>query len=130
MNFKEITGIIKKTLDSSRIPAMNVPPLLLTMGGQFRPGISATLIASRIISRQTEAGAPYGPSADGNANISEAMERIRIEEIVDALKNESKVQVTIPKGAIQIIAQGASAAGPVTVEGSNPKVINAYGIIQ
>ena len=37
-----------------------LPPQLLLIGAKLRPGLSPRNIASRIISRQSEAGAPVG----------------------------------------------------------------------
>lgn len=121
---------IKNTLDSVKMPAIPVPPYLINMGAPLRSGISPAMVAVKVISKQSEAGAPYGPNEDGSANIAEAMERIRVETIVDALKNDAQVQITIPPGAISIIGKGESAAGPVVVEGTNINIVNAFGIIQ
>jgi hypothetical protein len=54
------------------------------------------------------------------------MERIRVEEMVKALKLDSVVQVAIPIGGIQIQATGSSPSGPVTVFGYN--INNASGV--
>lgn len=125
-----ILNTIKNTLDTVKLPAITVPPLILSLGAQFRPGISPKTVASNIISRQSEAGAPYGPNTDGSANIAEAMEVIRVEEIMKALKYDAQIQIAIPPGSIQVTAVGASAMGPVTVQGSNVNVVSGYGIIQ
>lgn len=130
MDITSILSTITTTLDSVKIPAPTIPPLLLVMGGQFRPGISAKTVASNIIRRQSEAGAPSGPNADGSANIAEAMEVIRIEEIVKALKYDAQLQIAIPPGAIMFSGTGANAGGPVTVVGSNTNTITGFGIIQ
>lgn len=118
MILNTLLNTIKNTINSTKLPATNIPPILLVLGGKFRPGMSAKLIASNIISRQSEAGAPFGPNTDGSANIAEAMEVIRIEEIINALKYDSNIQVVIPPGEIKIIG------------GTNPDIVNGYGIIQ
>lgn len=114
---------IKEVFNSLSIPASSLPPTFIALGGPFRPGISPSLVATRIITRQSEAGAPCGQNEDGSANIAEAMERIRVEEIVNAIKKESNIQVAIPPGNIQI-------EGPTGVVGVNTKFVTGYGIIQ
>lgn len=130
MGIDSILESIKTTIEGVKTPASSIPPILLALGGQFRSGMSAKTIASNIIRRQSEAGAPYGPNSDGSANIAEAMEVIRVEEIIKALKFDAQVQIAIPAGSISIIAAGANAGGPVTVQGTNTAVINGYGVIQ
>lgn len=134
MSFSEklnnICDTTLKALNSVREPFIKVPSALLQMGAINRPGLSETVIVSRIIEKQTKAGAPYGPMTDGSKNISEAMERVRVEEMVKAIKEESVVQIVIPPGGIKVITKGASLAGPVVCEGSNIDYVTGIGIIQ
>lgn len=130
MDISNICNAISKAIESIKLPATPIPPVILAMGGQLRPGINPSMVAANIIQRQSEAGAPYGPCADGSANIAEAMEVIRIEEIMKALKYDSQIQVAIPPGSINITAVGANAGGPIIVQGTNTTVVNGYGIIQ
>ena len=125
MNIQTICDGIEKAIEYARVPFTYIPATILTCSAIQRPGLSAMLIASNIIKRQTEAGAPYGPAADGTANVAEAMERIRIEEIVKALKMDSRIQIGIPIGGIQFSGTGANAGGPVVVTGFN--INNAHG---
>lgn len=122
---KKITDII----DKARSPIATIPSILLVCSAIKRPGMSSMMIASRIIQRQAEAGAPYGPAADGSSNIMEAMERIRVEEIVNALKMDSRVQVGIPIGALQIVVTGGNAGGAFVAQGININDGHADGII-
>ncbi len=130
MNISNICNTISNAIESIKLPATPIPPIILAMGGELRHGINPSMVAANIIQRQSEAGAPYGPSADGSANISEAMEVIRVEEIMKALKYDSQIQVAIPPGSIKITATGANAGGPIVVQGTNTTVVNGYGIIQ
>jgi hypothetical protein len=79
-----------------------VPTPLILIGGQTRPGLSATKIASTIIQRKSEAGLPIGALPSGGVSPDEIMERIRIEEIKElkltkeeltALQSSSQVYV-------------------------------------
>ena len=129
MSIEEICNSITKVMDSARAPFSNVPAFLLACGSVNRPGLSAMNVASKIIQRQAEAGAPIGAAADGSRNISEAMERIRVEEVFNALKMDSRVQIGIPIGGIQIMATGANAGGPVVSNGFNVNYCKGEGII-
>jgi len=129
MTIQSICDSINKLITTARTPLATIPSILLVCSAINRPGLSPMLIASNIIRRQSEAGAPFGPAADGGANIAEAMERIRVEELVKAIKMDSKVQIGIPIGGIQFVGTGANAGGPVTITGFNVNSPHGVGII-
>ncbi len=126
---KKICEGIETAIKYCRLPLTYIPATLLVCSAVKRPGLSAMVIASNIIRRQTEAGAPFGPSPDGSANVAEAMERIRVEEIVKALKMDARVQIGLPIGGIQITGTGANAGGPVQITGFNINAAHGDGII-
>lgn len=128
MNITEICNSITNAINKVRAPLAKVPALLLVASTINRPGLSPMTIASRIIKRQAEAGAPYGPAADGTPNIAEAMEVIRIEEIIYALKMESVIQIGIPIGGIQVMTTGANAGGAIVTQGYNTNMVKGTGI--
>lgn len=129
MTIQSICDSISKLITTARTPLAVIPSAILVCSAINRPGLSPMLIAANIIRRQSEAGAPFGPAADGGANIAEAMERIRVEEIIKALKMDAKVQVGIPIGAIRFVGNGMSPTGPVTVTGFNVNAPYGVGII-
>lgn len=106
-----------------------VPSPLILVGAPLRPGLSPTKIASRIITRKSEAGLPVGALPSGGVAPDELMERIRVEEIIKALQQDMLITVTIPPGTA-LTAAGTSAAGPVTVFGSTITLTTGYGIVQ
>lgn len=114
----------------AKTPLQMIPPILLLSTMVGRPGLSAMTVASKIISRQAEAGAPIGPAADGTQNIAEAMERIRVEEIINAIKLDARVDVAIPIGAIQIISTGSNGGGPIVTTGFNITPPPGYGVVR
>jgi hypothetical protein len=122
-----ICRLLSETIESARVPATILPPTLTYAGGVCKPGLSPMLIASKIISRQAEAGAPYGPMADGSANVAEAMEAIRVEEIINAIHNDGQIQISIPPGGIMVTAMGGNAGGPVTVTGVSTNFVSGVG---
>lgn len=117
MSIDSICKAIANAIEKARTPAQKIPALLVYCSGINRPGLSAMTIASRIIQRQSEAGAPFGAAADGTANIAEAMERIRAEEYVRAIKMDSFVEIAIPPAGIQVVGTNGAASNVVPVKG-------------
>lgn len=129
MTIEKISSAINNLINKARAPIATVPAILLVCSSIKRPGLSPIITAANIIRRQAEAGAPIGSAADGSSNISEAMERIRVEEIFKAIKMDSRVQVGFPLGAIRIMGVGSNGGGPVTINGFNVNIPHGDGII-
>jgi len=106
-----------------------LPAPVLFVGVRRKSGLSPTKIASRIITRKSEAGVPIGALPSGGVSPDEIMERIRIEEIIRALQEDAIITVGIPPGTT-LTASGVSPAGPVTVFGATITFTTAYGQIQ
>ena len=87
---ESIIGGFGKVLSLSSIGGPPpIPAPLILIGVPLRPGLSAIKIASRIIARKSEAGLPVGALPSGGASPDEIMERIRIEEIINASARRS-----------------------------------------
>lgn len=106
-----------------------IPSPLIIAGGSSKPGLSPTKIASRIITRKSEAGLPVGALPSGGVSPDELMERIRVEEIIRAIQEDAVITVAIPPGTT-INASGVNAGGPVSVFGSTITITTAYAVIQ
>jgi hypothetical protein len=128
-DINSIFEAITKIISGFRSPAPQVPTLLITGGGKLRPGLSASLIASKIIKRQSEAGAPVGLLPSGAKNISEQMEVIRVEEIINAILQDARVDIAVDPG-IPVQATGGNAGGPVVCVGATISIGSATGIIR
>jgi hypothetical protein len=129
-NFGSILNGINKILKLQNAGGnTTVPTPLILVGGQTRPGLSATKIASTIIQRKSEAGLPIGTLPSGGESPDEIMERIRIEEIIKAIQQDAKITIAIPPGTT-LSAAGASPSGPVTVFGSTITLTTGFGVIQ
>ena len=129
MTIQSICSSITNLINAARTPMNLIPGAIIACSCIIRPGLSPMLIASNIIRRQSEAGAPFGAAADGSANVAEAMERIRVEEMVKALKMDALVQTAIPIGGIQFSGVGINKGGPVVVKGFNTNAPRAIGLI-
>ena len=130
MGIQQIASTIEKLLTQARAPLTMIPSILLVCSAIQMPGVSAKSIAANIIKRQGEAGAPLGAAADGSQNISEAMEVIRVEEIVKGFKQMGRIDSAIPIGALQVAGTVQTAAGPGTFQGFNINNAGIFGIIR
>jgi len=129
-SISSIIGILKAAFTIPRKPLSNLPPQLLVIGAKLRPGLSARSIASRIIARQSEAGAPVGDIFSETNNVAEAMEAIRIEEVVSAMQLEAKIEIVIPPG-VQVTTTGVgNMGGPVISQGATTNIASGNGVIR
>lgn len=112
------------------IPLIPVPAIMLICSTIKRPGLSPMLIASRIITRQQDFGAPVGVNIDGSPNLMNQMFYVVADEIVNAIKMEGKVEIAIPPGGITTIGTGANAGGPVIVTSNNIMPVSGNGIVR
>lgn len=130
MTLSSIVETMTNTLDSSKIPANILPPLLLKCTALNRPGLSAYKIAAQIIQNNKALGIPVEDNPDGSDNIINQYTYNIVKCIVDAIKNDATVQVAIPMQSLLIQATGANAGGPVTCTGTNLLDSIGNGIMQ
>jgi len=131
-NLSSMNGILNLILSAFQIPetpAEPLPPPLIMAGAKLRPGLSAQGIASEIISKQSDSGRVVGNVFADGPNVEEAMELIRIQEIINAILTQSKVEVVIPPG-ISVTAAGGNAGGPVVCQGATTSMAIGDGIIR
>jgi urease gamma subunit len=103
---------------------------LIMFGAKLRPGLSAQSIAANIISRQSESGRVVGDVFADGPNVEEAMEVIRVQEIINALLNEAKIEVVIPPG-VQVQTVGVGNLGaPVLSQGATTSMGIGDGVIR
>lgn len=130
MGIDKVLSMLSAAFSLGSTPLSPLPPPLVYTGGQLRTGLSTSKIASRIISRQSEAGAPVGALPDGSQSVAEAMEVIRVEEIINAIQTEAKIDVVIPPG-VSISAIGVGNFGiPVVSQGATTNFGVGQGIIR
>jgi hypothetical protein len=124
-DFKNPLSVLASLLNLFKIPPSISKPIPnpIILASEARPGLSPSAMAARIIKRQSEAGIPVGPLPSGRISPSEIMERIRMEEIVNALTTEAKISVATKPGAA-ITSSGANAGGPLVSVGN---VISSSG---
>lgn len=132
-DLSSIYGVLNMILTAFKLPDPPVeplPPPLVMVGAPLRPGVSGKEIASRIISRQSEAGLPVGDVFADGPNASEALLAIQSEEIINALLNESVVNVVIPPG-VGVVGFGVTSGGQqVVIQGLTTTMGIGNGIIR
>ena len=90
-----------------------------------RPGLSAEILSSSIISRFPEVGIPTGPLVGGATNVMENLIKVICEEVVDAIQSDMRIDVVTDAGAT-VSASGGNSGGPVVSVGAT--VANHTGI--
>jgi|TARA_R110000796_G_scaffold59710_4_gene137855 hypothetical protein len=129
-SMKKVIDSLKAAFNIPRTPLTILPPQLLVVGANLRPGLSARNIASRVIARQTEAGAPAGDIFSENNNIMESMMVVMAEEIISALQLEAKIEVVIPPG-VQVTTSGVgNLGGPIISLGATTNIASGAGVIR
>lgn len=132
IDFSKAKQVISALLNLFKVPSIPAPPVSKTiaLSAVLRPGLSATKITTNIIKRQTEAGALIGPNDDGSESEAEKMERIRVEEIVNAIISDSRITIiNLPGQTITASGVTPPGGGPVQVVGTSLTTSNGYGVI-
>jgi hypothetical protein len=111
-------------------PQIPIPPPLLLVGANLRPGMSARNLSKNLISRLEQRGIPMGVDVFGGEDNLFAIAITEIaEEMLDEIRLNGKVDIVIPPGTIQVTAVGANAGGPILVQGANTIISSGNGII-
>jgi len=129
-SISSIINILAAAFTIPKKPLSPLPPQLLVIGANLRPGLSPRTIASRIIARQSEAGAPTGDVFSESNNVMESMTNIIVEELVSAIQLEAKIEIVIPPG-VQVMSTGiGNMGGPVVSQGVTTNIASGKGVIR
>ena len=129
-SMSNILSILSGAFNINRTPLTDLPPQILAVGGKLRPGLSPRTITARVISRQSEAGAPSGDIFTDSPNTMESMINIIVEEVINAIQLDSKIEITIDPG-VQVTTLGAgNLGGPVISKGITTSIASGNGIIR
>ena len=132
-NINSISGVLNVILTAFSVPEEPVtplPPPLILVGAKLRTGLSASVIAARIIARQSESCRQVGDIFADGPNVEEAMEVIRVEEIVNAILTEAKVEVVIPPGVGVTTIGIGNLGAPVLTQGATTTTGIGDGVIR
>lgn len=129
-SISNVLKILSAAFSGIRKPLTDLPPQLLVAGGELRPGLSPRNVTSRVISRQSEAGAPSGDIFTESSNNMESMINIIVEEVINSIQLDSKIEITIAPG-VQVTTLGAgNLGGPVISKGVTTSIASGTGIIR
>lgn len=129
-SIQSVIDVISAAFKAPKQPVTPLPPPLLMIGGKQRSGVTPSEIASRIIARQSEAGLVVGNVYEDGPNTAEAMELIRVEEIINSLLTEGKIEIVIPPG-VRVMTVGTGNLGaPVVSQGATTDIAVGYGVIR
>jgi len=129
-SISNIIQIIKAAFIIPQQPVTALPPPLIMLGGNLRTGLSPKQITSRVISRQSEAGAPVGDIWGDGENVMEGIISIICEEVIYAIQNESVVNVVVPPGTPLTTIGVGNLGTPVVSQGYTTSYKVANGIIR
>lgn len=107
-----------------KIPQFSLFQILLS---KFRPGLDSDSISSEVIAKFDKIGIPSGPLENGTPNVMEEYTRVMMDEVVDAIQTDMRVDVAIDAG-MTVLGTGANAGGPVVTTGSNPAPHSGNGL--
>jgi hypothetical protein len=128
-----ISKVLKLLLSAFNLPqkpALTIPPFLLLVGAELRPGMSARELAANTISRmESEAGVPMGDIFGDGPNAVKSVMLIQAEEQISHIQTKAKISTVIKPGSVQITAVGGNAGGPIVVQGSNTSITENSGIM-
>lgn len=134
-SFSSINNILNVLLSAFSLgqkPANKIPPALLLVGAKLKPGMSPRNLAANMMSKlETEAGIPVNDAATyGEKNPVAAFSLISAKEIVGHIQDNANVQGAFGPSAINILATGANAGGPIVVQGTNVGITSFNSNIQ
>ena len=125
-----ILNIITKAFVVPEPPLTPLPPPLIMSGANLRTGLSPKGIASEIISKQSNTGRVVGDVFADGPNVEEAMEVIRVREIINAILMDAKVEIVVPPGvAVNTVGIGNLGA-PVVSQGTTTSMGVGSGVIR
>tara|TARA_R110000772_G_scaffold17946_1_gene49797 strand:- start:42887 stop:43333 length:447 start_codon:yes stop_codon:yes gene_type:complete len=130
-SMSNILNMIRSVFNSNISSVQSVPPPLLLIGKNLRPGMSARNLTGRILSRmESDSNIPSSDIfLDGTNNEAKKV-RVMSEEIVKMVQTEAKVDIVVDPGSIQVLSTGSAGPIPVVVQGSNINLVSGGGGVQ
>lgn len=108
------------------IPLIPISAIMLLCSTIKRPGMSPMLITAKIIDQLGEKDIPIGVNIDGSPNLMNQMYFTMVDQIINAIKMDGKVEVAIAPGAI--VSSGF--ANGVPVISNNVGAVSGSGIVR
>lgn len=115
LTIQNITDQINDILSLNTSTPQEIPTPLVLLS-QKRAGLSVKKIFAEVLKAKQELGLVVGTLPNGNPNLDDIMLYLTIEKIIDALKYDSNIKVTIEPGG-QLKAAGTAGVIPCAVTG-------------
>lgn len=131
MNVSQITSTINSfitKLNNKLTKVIPIPALLLLCSAKSRPGLSAIRSLTNICKNMEEIGITTAPNPDGTPNKFVQFAYCITKEYVRSMSEDCVIQGGLEAASIQIISQGANAAGPVASTGTNILPANLWAV--
>lgn len=118
-----VTNIVQRlmTFIQTKIahPFAMIPAIMIICSTIKRPGLSSLQISARILNKFGDEGLLIGTNIDGSENNTNKAVYIIVDEIVKAIKLDSKVLVGLTAGAVKVSVPGVGVCPSINnVEGS------------
>lgn len=131
MSINLITSSIENLFKTIRKPLQSIPAVLSYGALTNRPGLSTIISSGNIIRSQSDFGAITDATLpDGTPNMMNALIVKIVDEVYRALREDSRVDVSIAPNSITTMVTGANGGGPFTANGTNISFGSAYGNIR
>jgi len=129
-SISKVLNLLLSAFNLPRKPAPKIPPFLLLIGAELRPGMSGRELAANIISKmESEAGIPMGDIFGDGPNAVKSLILLQANESVKHIKTKARVSSVIKPGSVQVTVVGANAAGTLVASGSNTSITENSGIM-
>ncbi|MCD8206307.1 MAG: hypothetical protein LUD72_00050 [Bacteroidales bacterium] len=126
----KISDQVSNLFSTTRQATPSLPSMMVDVETKQRPGLSAIALTTAVIQRLPEAGIDTGPNPDGSENQVLQVLRILVEELIQEIKDNGKITVTLSPGTIVSQGTGANAGGPVTVISQNILYAQGTGLLE
>ena len=130
MTISQIADKMKSMMTSGFLKAKALPAFLTYCTAIRRSGMSESMAAALAIEGNRKLGINTGPNPDGTPNLVNQHDYNLIKSVLDTIRNDGVVHVSVPAGSIMFTGTGGNAGGPVQIVGYNVKDVTLYGLIR
>jgi hypothetical protein len=128
-----ISKVLKLLLSAFNLPQKpypKIPPFLLLIGAELRPGLSGRELAANIISKmESEAGVPMGDIFGDGPNAVKSLILLQSDENMKHIQENGVVSAAFGPGSVQVAVVGANAGGSFFATGSNTSIGEVRGTL-
>ena len=130
INVSTIAKSFENLFKTLRKPAPIISGIIMLCAMVKRPGLSCIVSTSNILQDMAKRGIPTENLPDGSKNLMNEVVASVVCEMIRALKEDANIQIALPPGAFNVIANGGNAGGPVTCIGTNTTFSTGVGLMQ